>query len=308
MRADQAEAMAPATALPAMAKTVIFIRHAESEWNVATKRPHRMVAALLRRDHPLSPKGYAQAVALQEALRDGKANGSGADLATTRSASTVWISPLSRALQTALIGLLPVLSREPMPPAVRVRPLIKEQRGSIVARDNVGAVTGSDLFGRACTRLLRFPMPPDSGALSAMREVGRRGDLSEVERPWWFPRRETGEALRARTHRMIDELRATEDSTLVVVSHSNFLKGLFAEHLSDDSCPTQPGLARALQTTKLPNCGVLVCTLEPSGARPLRSAHVVWPPEAAEAMIAMAARRGEPSRQKTAKVTPAPPA
>ena len=289
-------APAPASASLKSPKTVVFIRHAESHWNRAAKpkRPHLFLLALLGRDHTLTSKGYAQAAALQEALRECKAHGAGNGLAAAHDAGTVWISPLTRALQTALVGLLPVLTREPAPPPVRLRPLIKEQRSSIASRDNVGAGTGENIFRRACARLARLPAPPVEASLSAMRDVGARSDLAEVQQPWWYPRRENRRALHVRTSALIDELRADEHATVVVVSHSNFLKILMEQQLADDGCPERPGLARALQTTKLPNCGVLVCTLESEGARPLRNARVVWPPDGADTLLAKAAHGRKP--------------
>ena len=61
-------------------------------------------------------------------------------------------------------------------------------------------------------------------------------------------------------------------------------------------------MARAMRKAKLPNCGVVCCTLEMEGEKPvLREAKVCWPADGAEMMLR------KTKAAASAKVAPAPP-
>ena len=103
---------------------VFFVRHGESRWNEAQRRKDvlQMVSHV---DHPLNETGYRQALHLQHAIRNAMSKPvnelsssptEAAALHALTTATTVWASPLTRALQTALIGLRPMLevSRRPI--------------------------------------------------------------------------------------------------------------------------------------------------------------------------------------------------
>ena len=135
------------------AKRVYFIRHAESEWNSGAKRgPMGILRALMKIDHPLTKKGYSQAAALQQALRDQPPD----DLAGVLSAEAVWTSPQTRAVQTALVAFLPSLEKEDATAAVTLCPSVRERRNGAYSRDNVGGGVGEALRFLACDRLARL--------------------------------------------------------------------------------------------------------------------------------------------------------
>ena len=56
--------------------------------------------------------------------------------------------------------------------------------------------------------------------------------------------------------------------------------GLLAAVAPDDVAALMGGAA-----VKLPNCGVLVCTLDASGERPLRDCQLHWPPDGATRVL-----------------------
>lgn len=301
--------MQPATPETSRPRTVIFVRHAQSEWNRATKRPWiGLPAALFGRDHALTPKGYAQADALREELEERKSH-ERVGLASVHSATAVWSSPCTRALQTAFVALLPLFQRDHPPVDVAVRPVAREQKNTVLSRDNVGAAKGDGVVERACNRLGRLPAPPGAAALETMRSASLRGDLSEVHGRWWTHGAESAQGVQQRTTQLLHELQQSSHETLIVVSHSNFIRRLLDVHLSrtrgckrDDSGE----MATALRTRKVPNCGVVVCTLDPDGETPLRDCELCWPPDAKDRMMSRSARRRGlwSSTNNLAKVAP----
>ena len=70
-------------------------------------------------------------------------------------------------------------------------------------------------------------------------------DTTEVERRWWTRTRESKKQAVARAREMLSQLQSSEHSTVVVVSHSHFLRSTFAEFLSEGACA--PELAAALR-------------------------------------------------------------
>jgi broad specificity phosphatase PhoE len=147
---------------------------------------------------------------------------------------------------------------------------------------------------RACDQLSRLKPPPAASVLSAVGTVGKRCDTREVQGCWWTRTHETLPSARARGAELLREMRASEHRTLVVVSHSKFLRLVLSEHLSDDGCEGGPLVAQALRKHNVPNCAVLICTLDADGERPLRDARLCWPPDAATRMVA---RERPPARK-----------
>ena len=76
-------------------------------------------------DHPLNEKGYKQACELQRAIRAAADGGrsmlssSPSEAAALRAllgAQAVWASPLTRAIQTAVVAMRPLLEKGDGPP------------------------------------------------------------------------------------------------------------------------------------------------------------------------------------------------
>ena len=261
-------------------KTVIFVRHGQSRWNVATKQPWRLLVEGFRTDHGLSARGYEQAHTLRmhafpaEGVSPG---GSAPSLKALQAANVVWSSPHTRAVQTAIGGLLPLWQGPEPVPTLRICPLVREHKGSL-GRDNVGAAKGAGVLTRAVRQLGELPKQtrPEEGDLAAMGSV--KHDKSEVEGKWWTrSRQETAKSARGRAKALLAELQASEHETLVVVSHSHFLRAVFSEGLIDGACT--PDVRAVLMETKVPNCGVVNCSL---AGGTLTSAEVTFVPAGAK--------------------------
>ena len=161
-------------------KQVFFVRHGESRWNEAQAK--KDVRGLLSQvDHPLNEVGYQQARALQGALRAALDHPEGVDVSSPASeaaalrgmfsATAVWSSPLTRALQTTLVGLAPLLGatrggggggggsgdaeeveaeEDQFKMSLKVNAREKKNLGGL---DTVGSCCGDECVTRAITKL-----------------------------------------------------------------------------------------------------------------------------------------------------------
>ena len=278
-QAEHAEDAMASSGMPA-SKTVIFVRHAESRWNRAQKT-RNLALLLASMDAPITSMGYEQALTLQLALREvsggGDESGTAAVLTELCRAERIWVSPLTRALQTALVALLPVYEGPSPVPAsgsqrateaargMALRPIARERK-SLFGIDGLGAARGKGCRERACKQLNSLPQKPSEQELAAMRSVDC--DAHEAECVWWTRTCESRGRLRRRARMLLDELLRSDQTTLAVVSHSIFLKELFRTALTQSTgmSADERALVQMLCERKLPNCGVVSCQLSATGA------------------------------------------
>ena len=134
-------------------KSVYIVRHGESVWNKAQKDVN--VAAMLSDvDHPLNEAGREQAERLRDAIEQAAAgSGPAADEAKAlQGAAVIMASPLTRAVQTCLIGLQPVL----LPAGGAARPVLLNP--NMREKRNFG---GKDSSGKWCGEALLCGVNPN---------------------------------------------------------------------------------------------------------------------------------------------------
>ena len=130
-------------------KTLFFIRHGESKWNAA-KRGHNVYKMVREHDHPLNEAGYRQALQLQTAISNALAQPASDHPTTAQSiglAGAFWASPLTRAVQTAITALQPILSRQGSTLELKLNAREKKNFGGL---DSIGRVCGNECF-KVCT-------------------------------------------------------------------------------------------------------------------------------------------------------------
>ena len=142
-------------------------------------------------------------------------------LAPISGAQVVWVSPLTRALQTALVGLQPLLTRrDAAPPPIRLKPAAREKK-NLGGRDTTGAARGKACGERALAELARLRLPDfERDAVTPLDAVVTRIDYSEAERRWWTATVESKRSVRRRVQQLLSELAASPDAVIVVVGHS----------------------------------------------------------------------------------------
>ncbi|KAK7250316.1 phosphoglycerate mutase [Aureococcus anophagefferens] len=219
---------------------VLFVRHAESEHNVA-ERTHDWRRLLLQRDHGITPAGWGQCAALRcsiaDELRDDASVWARRDL-------RVYASPLTRAAQTALLSLrdVPALARAAASRScrgararrrARLRPRLprrgRRRRGHPGPAPRAAAAAGADRDA--------FAALVDATPLDASRCGGK-----------WWSSFEPHALARPRVAALLSEL-AAGDGPAVLVCHSLLLRAIFRDHGADDA-------TRDLADGFVPNCGV----------------------------------------------------
>jgi broad specificity phosphatase PhoE len=203
-------------------RVVYLVRHGQSVWNHA-QRSRNLHALVSQVDHPLTDAGCRQARALSDELLAALARAAAGDasapaggrrtLAALAEVEAVWTSPLCRAVQTALLGLAPVLSQDGVkhaPPLV-LKPLLREKK-NFGGLDTIGARRGLACVGRA---LGAFGQAASASELSAMRGVAL--EAGEAERKWWTSTVESRRAVRLRIRQLLAELEASDARSIALV-------------------------------------------------------------------------------------------
>ena len=116
-------------------------------------------------DHPLTLRGLRQAQILGEAIRSCQRQLTGVSPVVRQllAATAIWSSPLTRAMQTAMVGLQPIIAarccRSATPIALRVNARERQKLGSV---DCVGVATdeGYALRGEMTSPSARAPCLP----------------------------------------------------------------------------------------------------------------------------------------------------
>lgn len=249
---------------PREIKQVFFVRHGESMWNRAQKE--RNVGVLLGQvDHPLTLLGWQQCIDLEAKLAaaDNHLEAGGDMMSKLLAAEVVLASPLTRAVQTALIGIRPLLKRTGV---LRLCRNAREKR-NLGGRDNTGTARGAEeIFARARKSLSEAGAPESD--LSEYFSV--RIDATESQNRWWSDKRESNAEAHQRIDDFLRQLRYLREERVVVVGHSFFFRELFKCHLQEGAMITGTDAA-GLTSRKMMNCGVAGLTMDFTGglARPI---------------------------------------
>ena len=241
-------------------KQVFFIRHGESRWNEAQAKKN-LAEMAMHVDHPLNETGYAQAHRLQQAVRAALANvesSSPSEAAAVRSlmaAQALWCSPLTRAVQTAIVALQPLLEHTGLP--LNLKPNAREKK-NFGGRDTIGQSVGAECGTRATSLLKALGTAEEVEAVRAVAHF----DVSEVEQQWWVTAAESKEQVQKRMEELLHQIQYSPYEKIVLVGHSHFFRALFQRFLHSDVQRREPELARKLCEDVMPNCGVACCQFD----------------------------------------------
>ena len=212
--------VAPEAAPPR--KTLYLVRHGESVWNAA-QASKDVVAMLGAVDHPLNETGRRQAEGLALHL-----NAGGSDAEAVLEADLVVCSPLTRALQTCLVGLAPLLAREGGEGGARgvqLNPNAREKR-NFGGKDSSGKHVGGAIS--AALEISMRELYPAATAAGRVEELLRpQLGLELVQTRWWLGQKEEEEHVLARTEELLAQLRYCDAGSIVLVGHSHFFRELF---------------------------------------------------------------------------------
>jgi broad specificity phosphatase PhoE len=244
-----------------MVKTVFFIRHGESKWNQAQESMN-LLNMLKEYDHGLSATGKVQAVGLAQDISASVVNGQARnpDAGELLSATRIFCSPLTRAIQTSLIGLQahPVMRRTGLVLTKDVREIKK-----IGGFDTVGIEQGAAKIRARVLKEMKTLYP------TALEEVGMLTgvaiDAGDATNEWWTPpeQADSKQAVESRIDDLFLKLQFAVDDTIIVTGHSLLWKHMYKTRGSAHLGPE----AGAFGKCKMPNCGVVKCEIDFSKPR-----------------------------------------
>jgi len=255
-------------------KVVFLVRHGESVWNKAQDEK-RLDVMLSDVDHPLNATGRQQAETLRDALRAG-----GSQAHDLLSADAVMCSPLTRAVQTCLIGLEPMLLRggtytssttatcEPdappiaAPQPVTLNPNLREKR-NVGGKDSSGKWVGEKITTGVHAELTKL-LGDEPERAAALKTVPL--DLAYVHTRWWLGSKESSDGVRERVEELLHQVRFDPAPSQVLVGHSHYFREMF-RHFAAPDCTLTDGAGHPLPadqmgSKKLSNAGVARCELD----------------------------------------------
>lgn len=247
-------------------RTVYFVRHGESVWNAAQNKAkfHEMAAEF---DHPLSSVGASQAERLRQRIAKGIAASSGADTAAVELSNpdVLYVSPLCRAIQTALIAFGP--SQVKMNQEMVLMASARENQ-NFGGLDSMSRMRGAQIVRHAGESLKRvYPKQEDEHKLDNALSVWKQQafDVQDAQEQWWcLGPMDTAKQIQTRVQDFMAQIMYAPHKTSIVVGHSHFFRSVFKACICEEFAERNSSLAEGITSKKLSNCGVARVTLDPT--------------------------------------------
>jgi len=255
-------------------RTVFFVRHGESVWNKAQEQLH-LNEMVRTTDHPLSAKGRAQAESLSQRIAKA-ATRANPELAELLRPEAVYVSPLTRAMQTAIIALGPAMTQANGNANVVLMANAREKQ-NFGGLDSRPAMTGVGVLQRTLDELKALYQGDEAPIIDTFNQL--RFDVRDVEGIWWEEAAsENKDQLQVRLDEFMSQLLYSPHQSVVVVGHSHFFREVFRRYLSSDFKDQNNKLATEITKQKLMNCGVARLELDPTrgvGGEPIMNVQLV---------------------------------
>ncbi|KAK3251205.1 hypothetical protein CYMTET_39445 [Cymbomonas tetramitiformis] len=253
-------------------KRLFLVRHGESEWNEAQEKKH-LVNMMKQVDHPLNGVGIAQAQELQakwkprfdkmsQTLKETRNTSEDSWEADFFCAEKVFASPLTRAVQTALLALTdhPAITEA----GITLMRNLREVKNA-GSRDTVGKAVGDDIRSRALGKLSKQLPGEDLAKLDKVTF-----DDNDVKSEWWLGTEQfEGEKdVKTRLHDVASSLKYEEAQNIILAGHSLYFRSFVREFIGSQCRVQQPELSQQLIKHKLANGACLGLEVEFSNILP----------------------------------------
>lgn len=175
-------------------------------------------------------------------------------------AQTVLSSPLSRAIQTALVGVHPILKGMK---CLHLCSNVREKH-NMGGFDTTGTAKGE---AEIVTRLDKALKGSCIAAADLDKYLAVPLNSAEAEHRWWNDSRESTSAVKERLTEFLAQLHFSHEERIIVVGHSHFFRALLQQGLNCSAkLLSREGIiapSRAeLLSKKLKNCGVMSIELD----------------------------------------------
>ena len=251
-------------------KEIFIIRHGESKWNQA--QSGKDVGGLLKQfDHELTSLGVKQASLFNEKWKKDQATAKNSskdmdknkveDVNTFLSATKIFSSPLTRAIETALVTCEghPALKKH----GLKLLRHLREKK-NIGSFDTVGQFSGDKIAPHVSKCLREDGKDMDAEKINKVTKV--QIDPNDAKDEWWT-RLEVAEKpadIKSRWEYLFNYLRyaTPDDKVIVLVGHSHFFRALCQEYISKEYRAKDPEWTNMVSKGKLDNASCLRCTLK----------------------------------------------
>lgn len=241
-------------------RTVFFVRHGESSWNKAQSQMD-IYEMGRQTDHPLSEAGRDQAEALNKMIEKAVADPKSVSGAAIAEPDIIYVSPLTRAIQTAIIAICQIQAKKGSCELV-LMPQAREKKNTAFSFDSQPSKIGNDIVKRAFDELLLLYKGQEERIIATFKKL--KFDTEEVQDQWWFDASaESSKILQARMDDFMSQLLYSPHRTMVVVGHSYFFRAILKQYLSEEFKSKSPQFAADIGSKKLSNCGVVRVDMDP---------------------------------------------
>jgi len=188
-----------------------------------------------------------------------------ADISTLWSAEEVWVSPLTRTIQTALVALQghPTLRNKGFTLVSDAR----EIKG-IGGLDSIGVAKGADnirsrvegefldLYSHKAA-LSDDPMYTPARIVDSL--LSPKLDAGDALDEWWTSafNKDKTEDVDVRLNELLNSIKFSQSSSLVLVSHSNLFRALLGRRVANTLRDRSPELCKEAADHKMRNCAVI---------------------------------------------------
>ena len=247
----------------AVEKEFFLIRHGESKWNEGEKTLN--CGLMLGVDHALNQTGVEQAVSFNAKWKDFERNRNDVPNARLRNlqsaflaAERVFSSPLTRALETALLACQDHKALDPSRGGQELTLLrnLREKKNGAMSFDTVGKATGQKIMVRVREELLKTP-----GISSQTVDVVTSPSIgfNDCDSMWWTSakRHDTSSRLAMRFNELWKTLKYVKERNAILVGHSLFFREMQRRCLGPNFKQKNPELSKCLLEKKLNNAACL---------------------------------------------------
>ncbi|KAK3235962.1 hypothetical protein CYMTET_53871 [Cymbomonas tetramitiformis] len=261
---------------PTLRKRVYVIRHGESKWNEA-QESNNLVDMLKTVDHSLNEVGVQQAQGLEARWKpifaqEGTLESpvwKDVDAATQDvweadffRAGAIFASPLTRAVETALLGLKghPTLSQQGLTLLRNLREV-----KNVGGQDTVGKEIGDGIKVRVKKELesVLGEGPQVDDCLAYL-------DVNDCTSEWWSNATdvEVGPAVKDRLNDVTSFLKFQNSPSIILVGHSLYFREFVRAYLAPEFSQEDPEMAKKIWDNKLANAACLGLDMDFSAKTP----------------------------------------
>jgi len=213
-------------------QVVFFLRHGQSTFNAGSLGKHVPLSDSSYKDSPLTETGLYQALTVAEKL-EALLSGTHAPgtqeeedlVALTGPGGCAYASPLTRAVQTALVALGPLFRRNPQLKLV-LDPNMREHVGPPWDWASAGDSFLEEIKRKALAKLEGLG---DAGRGAAEAAKSVTVDASATARQWWSDGEESDDSIEERIKTFFRKVRMSECRIVIVAGHSSLFRDTFQD-------------------------------------------------------------------------------